>query len=245
MRWLALLALVVGCSFSGTEGGDGDGDGDLEPDARVVDGIAADVTCPEHGDLLACYRFDLDTVDDAGDHDATVAAGSQTAFVPGADGAALAIQAASVIEVANSADFATDAITVELWLGPDFGQGFVFDLDKRFSVRVYGGGVVRCLIEAGGKRSAEAVLDTTRWNHVACTFDPGPGLQMFVNTTSVDFDGNTTPLDPGEPNPAHIGSDSPGGGGAFIGRLDNLRVWSRALEADQLCVECEAIGASF
>lgn len=243
MRWVAALALLAGCSFSGGGGntGDGDGDGDGDIDARITDGIAADLTCPNSSDLLACYRFDLDTNDDTGDHNANIDSG-QTAYVPGVDGTALSIEDASIITIADSAAFATDGITVEFWLGPNFSAGFVFDLDGRFSVRIYGGGVIRCLAEAGSKQSVEAVLPLDRWSHVACVFGPGPGLQIFVDQTAGDFNGVTLPLDAATANQAHIGSDSPGGGGAFLGRLDNLRVWDRALESDQLCVECDQIG---
>lgn len=240
MRWVALLALAAGCSFSGGGGSSGDG-GDVDIDARIVDGIAPDLTCPARGDLLACYRFDLDTADDTGDHDATVGSG-QTAFTAGADGTALAIESAAVITVSDTPGLATESTTIELWLGPKFSQGFVFDLDGRFAVRIYGGGVVRCLAQSGGTQSAEAVVDSERWNHVACTFDPNVGLQIYVNQQARDSNPVMTPLDPPLASPAHIGSDSPGGGTAFLGQLDNLRVWSRALDAAELCAECDAIG---
>lgn len=236
----ALVMGAAGCSFSGgSPGSDADGEADI--DAAATDAISRDVTCPEDAGLLACYPFDLDTADATGANDATVITGV-TAFVPGPDGTALGIQSASRITIADSADFATDALSVELWLGPGFGDGFLFDLDKRFSVRIYKPNIVRCVIETDSKQSVEALLDATRWTHIGCVWDPAEGLQIVIDRNAGEMLATTTPLAAPPAAAAHIGSDSPGGGMAFLGAIDNLRVWSRALEPDQLCVECATIG---
>lgn len=235
---------ICACTFSGPPGPAESVDGGgAELDAAADASIASmeSIVCPGHTDLIACFRFEESGADDVGDHDATLI---NESYVGGAYGVGLALAPDTLVTLANSAGFEISAVTLEVWIGPQPSQGYVFDFDGRFSLRIYGGRVARCLFEteANGKRSAEAVIAEGGWKHVACVNHPISGVRIYVDEVEIDTEPVGGSLKASKMNPAHVGSDSPGGGSDFVGSLDNLRIWRRALRAGEICRECKLVG---
>ena len=153
-------------------------------------------------------------------------------FVTGKRGMALQSDAASAIDVADSALFDVAALTIEAWIHPTqlpaAGQRMgIIDADGQYGFFLHESGRLQCT--AGGSSSqVEANVPANQWTHVACTYD-GANRRIYVNgglisetTGSAINTGGTTGI-------TIAGNNPPGGGSRLVGMIDQVRLWSRAL----------------
>ena len=153
-------------------------------------------------------------------------------FVTGKRGMALQSDAASAIDVADSALFDVAALTIEAWIHPTqlpaAGQRMgILDADGQYGFFLHESGRLQCT--AGGtSNQVEANVPANQWTHVACTYD-GANRLVYVGgglisetTGSAINKGGTTGI-------TIAGNNPPGGGSRLVGMIDQVRLWSRAL----------------
>lgn len=106
--------------------------------------------------------------------------------------------------------------------GGTHGYDFLFDRANGYSIRF-------CI---GGACNSYFPMETKSWHHVVATFD-GKNIKIYA-------DGEQVGEGP-QPGPAidttgfvmHIGN-SPAGDRAYHGMIDEVRIWSRALDEDEI-----------
>ncbi len=156
-----------------------------------------------------------------------------------------------------------DALTIEYWVNPSVDQRRTTILDKNggsattngkylsgFSssysspnnMIFFGVTVVDTYAEGGTAfqqvySNPASVIPTGSWSHVVGTYRSGDGLKLYINGTlaaSLEVSGNIVAS---ADEPLLIGYSSPVGGTAnryFIGRLDEVRIYTTALSAAQV-----------
>ncbi|MEO5691295.1 MAG: LamG domain-containing protein [Candidatus Saccharimonadales bacterium] len=167
---------------------------------------------------------------------------SGTTWATGKVGTGLSFAGAGIME-STDVDI-TGTITISAWVNPSstqsstiFGkanlQGAIklFNNEPRFNVTT--GGTLRTV-------DAIVVLTNSTWNHVVGTYD-GTNAKIYVNgveRASVAATGaisnNNQPWTAGQNT---IGS---GGGNSYSGAMDELKVFSRALSANEVKAEYDA-----
>ncbi len=145
----------------------------------------------------------------------------------------------------NPALFEIDFITLEAWvyLDPIFhdrtlsargivGRGgtdeyFGLDGDSHFGNRIH--------MRIGEFGDAAAPMPPAeQWVHVCGTFDFDKGIiNLYYNGVLVDSDQDALGVIPWGDAPLHVGSLSPEGG-FFQGAMENVRIWNRALEEQEI-----------
>ena len=265
MRTFASLCLscaLVACTFepSPLTGGSGPspaGDAAV-PDAAVdarpgatpdaapgttIDAGPPVVFCdPDDPELVACFRFEGTPDDESGT--ALIVNAIGVDFDEGVSGRAAVLTNSSEMYIESTSALDVAAVTIEMWVRPDAlpptapARAGLFDNDGQYSMFVFGDGRVQCL---GGNGIAEGlgVLTVGTWTHVACVHD-GNDIYLYADGQLRQMD-TASPLVTGLGNNSHIGSNSPDSNGRFIGRIDELRIWSRARTPDELC---EAAGCA-
>lgn len=198
-----------------------------EADAGVLDPIDAGVV-PDAGerlcdepDLVLCLDFE-DTLADGSPSSLSPSEATEIRFAPGKHGRALELTDATVLRFDHAPALEVSTATVEAWVYRDvlsFGDDTVFDDEARFSMTIEQGGTLRC---AGGPTSARGgTVPIATWTHVACTFD-GTSIAAWV-------DGAKKAAAKGAP--ATNAETGAAVGAGFVGKIDALRVFSRALAA--------------
>jgi hypothetical protein len=215
---------------------DGPADAVDEPEASVV--VFCDASDPY---LAACYRFDdagnlgLDE-SQYGNH----ALASGVSAVAGVSGTALAHGATSVVKVADSASLDVAALTIEAWIQPSAlpaNRAGLFDNDGQYGFFLQSTGQVRCSAAAIPLTSTPTVAVGT-WTHVAFTYD-GATLAIYINGQQTDAIPATATMTTSSTTGSCIGANSPSGD-AFLGAIDQLRVWRRARTAQEICAAAGA-----
>lgn len=192
--------------------------------------------------LLAEYRFDGNALDSGKDaHDGVLTGGSPATNRNGVDGAATNLQSGDYIVLPSSTNLWEPSWTVSMWLKPDDITS-AEDLlryvhpesaptaDPNVYLRLLPGGI----IEAHGKeQSAQttAVITADTWNHVALTYNIDY-LRVYVNGELVLED--TLRFGQSSPSSEYLLSVSPDQspqGNSYIGGIDDMRIYSRALNA--------------
>jgi Concanavalin A-like lectin/glucanases superfamily len=194
---------------------------------------------------VAAYGFDERRSKRAGDssgnrNDGAIAGAKRT---KGRHGGALKFDGRDdLVTVPDAATLAlTDAITLEAWLRP-------LSRDRRWRtvlVKSRGGEIAYALYASDPHRRPTAVagaarasatrqgaeLRPGRWNHLAVTYD-GEALRIYVNGELAAVRDRTGLL-PLAAGPLLIGGDRRRGH-AFRGAIDDVRVYGRALDADEI-----------
>jgi hypothetical protein len=192
-------------------------------------------------DLAACYQFDLPEnlgLDESqyGNHAST----SDVSTMAGKSGTALVHGPTSVVKIADSPSLDVLAITIEAWLRPTelpatrFG---VFDNDLQYGVFLQSTGQIRCSA-ASHVLTSTPTIPINAWTHVAYAYD-GSTLGIYIDGKRTDEMAATGEMSTSSTVGSRIGANSPSGD-AFIGAIDQLRVWRRARSAQEIC---EAAGA--
>ncbi len=186
--------------------------------------------------LVACYEFENALTDGSVHHlDPDVHTG--VSYGPGNVGQALVIGQATEVDVAENSAFGVAALTIEAWIDPTQlppNRGGILDCDGRYGFFLYANGQLDCI--AGGIVTAGPITPG-RWTHVACTSD-GSTTTIYIDgkvasTTAagpISLTGSQTGITLGGNNP-------PGGGDPLVGSLDELRLFSAARTAAQVCAD--------
>lgn len=237
--------------LGGDAGGDGADDGDTVPTCtvEVMNGVDDDcdgfvdecLNCDCSG-VQVCFPFDEDTSNHA---NATVSSlEDDVGLVPISDGAldgAMHFGDTSELGSSDAGELEgfkpVTQITVEMWIRPTAvpttqRQG-LFDQNGRYSMYMEVGGVLECR-RSGVFDSAAGTIASGSWQHVACVFDGLTG-QAYVDGVLVAT-GTLSTFSTGVTE-THIGSNANLDGTydeRFIGDLDNVRIWDKALTADEI-----------
>ena len=194
--------------------------------------------------LVAAYAFDEGsgtTVADASgnNNNGTITAATWT--TAGKFGNALAFNGTSArVTVPNAASLQlTTGMTLEAWVFPTGSltswrsvvdktvDGYYLMASTDQSNRPGVGGTW-----TGGNQNVAAptVLTINTWTHLAATFD-GATVRLFVNGVQVASQAQTTPLAT-TPGTLQMGANSYGE--FFAGRIDEVRIYNRALSATEI-----------
>jgi len=159
-------------------------------------------------------------------------------LVEGKVGKALEFTGAGFVEVADSPELnLTDAMTLMAWVYPR-RRGSMRIIDKSpaggsdaYLLDTHPDNHVRVITRAATMGS-EADLPVNEWSHVATTFGGGM-LRIYINgelkAEKRDIKGKLTATR----LPLRIGADSRGGS-RLVGLMDEVKVWRRALDAEEV-----------
>lgn len=231
-----MAGAVVGDGAVG--GGAADGADAPAVDARTTD--APIPYCdPNDTTLVACYEFEQTVQDGSINHlDPNVL--DNVSYGVGAVGSALVVGATTEVDVPESNLFGVTAVTIEAWIDPaqiPTDRGGILDCDGRYGFFLYSTDQIECI--AGGTATAGPIA-TDEWTHVACTGD-GTTVRVYINgklagsaaASALSTTGSMTGITLGGNNPA-------GGGDPLGGSLDELRLFSAARTAQQVCADSRA-----
>jgi hypothetical protein len=137
----------------------------------------------------------------------------------------------------------TTGMTLEAWVYPTGGQGawqaaIVRETSSGLAYALYAGDEASqpaAYVRIDGvKHSAQDVspLPPNQWTHIAATFD-GECLSLFVNGVEVRCTGIVAGAMANEASALRFGGQSPWGD-YFAGRIDDIRIYDRALTAAEI-----------
>lgn len=243
MRGFIAIAFLGACTFTpgstgggvgdpGTGGGGGGGGGTAPDAPAVVNRPPCDIT---DSTVQLCLDFDtaeLGLDSSAGQHDATVASAATILRAPSEQAVKVDMTTSIAVPETAALDI-TDAITYEEWLAPHNAppmSQFYSALDNsgQYAIEMEPDGRARCYI-AGHYIDSQDPLPTgtNAWTHVACTYDrtniviyiDGSVSGCYQSTTQIPISGTTG---------TRIGK-------AFVGAIDNVHVFSRAVDSSEVC----------
>jgi len=228
MWWLALLALAVGCGRIGF---------DAERTAPPVPSACL----PDATELVACYAFDGDVTDSTTNRLDADALG--IAYEPGRVGQAITIGATSEVYVADDPRLDLGGpVSIDAWVrvGVLSGRAVVVDRNHGLALRILANRQLQFVgsVAGAGQMLAGGALPTDVWTHVALTYDRQQ-LRLWIDALEVGSIPLTDPLNASSTDGWRIGgnyqdSDS-SADEPLYGALDQLRIWSVALTASDLC----------
>jgi DNA-binding cell septation regulator SpoVG len=180
----------------------------------------------------------------------------QVAVVDGVRGKAIRLDGASYLRVAEPAVFNAPELTVSLWVKPERLRGRWGIIAKRFN----GAAAPWVISQNGASVSFEAaspdgkwpwnfqtgtVLAEKTWTHLAVVMQRGR-VTIYANGKLVATKENDLPRVPNS-EPLIIGREAWGGdppkgdtAAMFLGCLDQIKVWTRALSEGEIQAECTA-----
>lgn len=230
---------TVSSSTAGTSSGGLGGVGGVGLAGGGIGGIggiggAAPVDFCDEAGLVACYRFDGDTLDGSPNlNHATDSSGAT--YQEGISGQALYLSQDSNVTVPSDASFVVSQLTIEAWIrlaalptGTD--SALIFDHQAHYGFSVTPSGL-RCA--AGVTVDAPLSIDTAEWLHVACTAD-AQALRIYVNGELV-MSAPGDALNQAGCSTLGIGQNVPDHDHEFQGRIDDLRIFNYPRSAAQIC----------
>jgi hypothetical protein len=198
---------------------------------------------------IAAYSFDEDSGeiahDAAGNHDGKVEGAEWT---NGRFGPALQFDASEgdVVTIPDSEDLDTEEFTLEAWIRPDEdnfygpivahtppeGQGYaLFSGNGEEGFEGWLTGFISFHQWINAHTFSEEKAPVGAWTHVAVTND-GNRIKLYVNGELID--NRESELFPPDEAPLQIGGDEPFAEGNFFdGKIDEVRVYNRALSAGE------------
>ena len=223
------------------------GDGNEPPgDGTIIDaGVDARVPftgCQNDSALVACYRFEAMSglASDGTTHNNDAPCSGSTSIVAGKVGNAMQFNGgnAGCSALSTSSLIGPSAVTLTAWINvTTFPVGTarygIVDKDATYALHFHGDKTIRCTTNVG-MGSAPLTIQTGQWTHVACTYDQSmirlyqDGVLIMMSAASGPIGSSGTPLT--------VGMNSPSGDN-FVGKLDEVKVWRRALTAAELCDE--------
>jgi hypothetical protein len=254
MRWVGMAALVALFMVGGCRQifgiGDPDpaaaGDAPKQADARFSDGphaTDAPVFLQQCSvldtSLVGCWEFD-DNLNDSGPHHLDITGSvSPPAYVAGHTAGGEAIVTNTIdLNVADSPILDVNAVTIAAWVYvtmlPDANKHWaVLDNNNQYALYVENNGSIRCYAGAS-TANMSGVIQANVWTHVACTGE-GATLRAYVDGQQVAT-GILAGIPTSSTTGLTLGSDNPSGTGSrFQGWLDDVRLYNRALSADEIC----------
>ncbi len=196
---------------------------------------------------VAAYSFDAgesEVAEDlAGEHDGTL---KNTEWVKGKYGSAVYLDGSDdYVEIPDNPELQLrEEFTLEAWVRPDRKEDNEVVISKEasgsYSYQLFAGGeedgVPEGFLgyepEGSEEVQAKASLQPKTWNHLALTYD-GANLRLYVNGELVDTELSS-------PGQASVGPLILGGNDGeefFKGRIDEVRVYERALDAGEVAAD--------
>ena len=189
--------------------------------------------------LVLEYRFEGNAADSSGSHrDGTLA--GQPRFVPGRTGQCVELDGrGTYIECGTTFAELGQTFTIECWVNPAAqqhlyadlfgnhghgGYGFAVEQDKTNANRFYFG------YGAGGGQwilTRAIQLMAGKWQHLAVV-KTANDTKFYLNGVPVAVTKNSTPMLP-SPNMLRVGDSINDAGRCFQGKIDEFRVWNKAL----------------
>lgn len=142
----------------------------------------------------------------------------------------------------------TNAITVEAWINADSYGANIYN-NSIFCKHGWGRGnqgyVLRCgdngklsfnIADAGGtwrEAQSSSLMSTGKWYHVAGSYD-GDSVNIYLNGILVGTNRFSTTISASSGLTARIGDLAYGGGRRFDGTIDEVRVWSVAVDEENI-----------
>lgn len=192
--------------------------------------------------LVAWWRADGDASDRAGGHDGTLAGG--VAFGAGEVGGAFTFNGVDgLVSVPASNDLnLRTALTIGAWVKPDHypapDAAVIAGRSHGYQLLLLTDGRVRFLFPFGGAGGqfvdSAAPIQTTKFTHVAATYDVATGLgNIYVDGTLAGTAALQGPIDD-MTTPFQIGGFSDVVGVFFAGTIDEVELVNRALPASEI-----------
>jgi hypothetical protein len=235
---LALLATVA-CSFEGNvEVG--------PPDANPPSDASADAAAPRcqsnNSSLVLCLLFEhqngATSLIDESQYGNNSSALNAT-FATGIDMQALVNEGEleSQIDESPSLDVVRE-ISMEMWVKPAAsvdGHQWLFDNNSQWAMYLEATNSFGCFLGPGGSvSSAQGVIVAGSWQHLACVYD-GVTIKLYLNGKSVMQTDFASDLSVSGQNGSCVAHNCLAAGNPYLGQMDTLRVWSRALGQRELC----------
>jgi hypothetical protein len=260
-RFLWLAIALGGCDFTARDGGGNGADG-----VDGVDGVDAPTvvrSCKATGpaDLRLCIDFEDPSlaslaVDGSGQsHDATATLISpMTRLATSGAEQAAQLGGQSSLRVAETPDLDLASFTIEMWIKPQAllpSEVGLLDNYGQYTMQYDHQGQLRCGLAGTNYVNSDTSVGLGTWHHVACRFDGARReMKVFLDGDVSDCETYATPasttatagtvigarLDQGLPIPIF---------GHFIGGIDNVRVYSGAIEEPRLCAAAGRSGCDF
>ena len=198
--------------------------------------------CPSDPALVACYRFEPGALGMDGSGKSNHLTVTNVTSVPGVEGQAAKLTAASRLVAAHDPSLNPTTMTMEVWVRPTIpgaARAGVLDKNLAYGIFILSTGQVYCDIAEG---SLTATISPEVWSHVACSFD-GATLRLYLDgNLAVSFP-NSGSVGTGS-SPLVVGGDSPTEDERLEGEVDSLRIWSTVRTAAQICAAAQAGGKS-
>ena len=193
--------------------------------------------------LVACWQFEdgaaaTTALDATANHlDLALTAASET--TGGRRGAALSVTSGSLAHAAHQASLDATALTVELWINPTALPGAtragLVDSDGEYGFFLYPNSVLQCTAGGVVATAAANLVVTSKWQHVACTYD-GTTARVYLDGREVATQGGGGAIAAGNANGLAVGSNSPNSDN-FTGLVDDVRIYSVARTAVEVCAD--------
>ena len=236
-RGMIGLLAIVGCTYH-------------EPGLGDDNGVAR--TCPTDMSLLLCVDFDGALTPTVDGMNYVVASQNVVAADRSGDRAArVGATSQLFIDAGAAGDLAVPELTLEMWVAPDQRPASdhsygIFDNSGQFGIELHSDGHLQATF-GGQQVDGRTSVATQAWTHVALTYD-GSSLQLLVNG-AVDGcrsgSGGSGPT--GNTAGVAIGanlSSSAVFADQFIGGLDNIWLFNRALSDAELCATAGQSGCN-
>ena len=198
---------------------------------------------PDDANLIAHYAFEGDYSDAVGGHDGTAMGNTQITSDP-VRGQVLAVDGnGDFVDIAHSARLNPGAVTASVWAYPDEGSsGYRSPVTSRDDSPQRG--YIIYLADAGNWQfwigngtgwstvvGPTALLD--EWTHVTATYADSQ-MALYVNGCPVGETEGTISLNTEQPLRIGAGaSESADGNYFFQGLIDDVRIYDRALSAEE------------
>jgi hypothetical protein len=188
-------------------------------------------------------------VDDSGAQNHGTTTGSIQTTANGRFGRAGLFDGSGWISVADSASLhASTELTISAWILPaelnaSFWPGIVtkrrgFGSEVSFSLHI--GDTDRLTVDIAGEDDrfrSDMPLSTQRWQHVAIVYDaalpPAERVKLYFDGTLRQTAAESSDSIPAYASPLLVGS-LPDGGSVYVGRIDEVGLWVRALGSDEI-----------
>jgi hypothetical protein len=201
-----------------------------------IDGTALTPGCdPSDPTLMLCLDFE-DGVRDLSSHAQPVDVAGSITYAAGPHGRAAVLTTTSRLHVANGTAWTYSALSIEMRVSPlelpaSGARAGLLDKDFAFGLFLHPDGVVDCFMTA---HVSAGVASIGKWTALACV-DDGTNVVLYADGAQVASAAVAGSL-PLSGELVAIGGNSPDGE-PFIGRIDDVRVFSRALTPSEIAAD--------
>jgi hypothetical protein len=259
-RFLWIAIILGGCEFTALDGG-GTGDGDDGVDSPDAPTVVRSCKATGPADLRLCIDFEDASLtslalDGSGQqHDATATLITpMTRLVTSGSEQAAQLGGQSSLHVAETPDLDLASFTIEMWIKPQAllpSEVGLVDNDGQYTMQYDHEGQLRCGLAGSNYVNSNSSVVPGTWHHVACRFDGARReMKVFLDGDVSDCETYSTPASTTPDAGTVIGARFDQSAvipifGHFIGGIDNVRVYSGAIEEPRLCAAAGRGGCDF